>query len=101
MIPILRFFKLSGALEALSYLLLLFVAMPLKYYAGKPIFVRWVGTFHGAFFVLFCLAVALAAWRQRWSLKVTAQAFLSSLFPFGPFIFERYVLNRLRPPGDS
>ena len=50
----LKIFHWTGALEAISYLLLFFVAMPLKYLWQMPIFVRWVGLFHGIFFILFC-----------------------------------------------
>lgn len=88
----LQFFRLSGALEAISYLVLLFIAMPLKYMAGEPQYVRWTGSFHGAFFVLFCFAVVVTAHQFRWSAKVTGLAFLSSLVPFGPFLFDRYYL---------
>lgn len=87
-----RFFKLSGALEALSYLVLLFVAMPLKYVWHMPIYVRWVGSFHGAFFVLFCLAIVLTARQEKWPASTAGLAFLSAFFPFGPLLFERRYL---------
>lgn len=88
----LRLFHISGFLEALSYLVLLFVAMPLKYIWDMPIFVRWTGSFHGLFFILFCLMIVIAGRDQRWSLKVMALAFVSAFLPFGPFIFERRFL---------
>lgn len=91
---ILRFFRVTGALEAFSYLVLLLIAMPLKYVWHLPIYVRWVGSFHGAFFVLFSIAVALAAYQKKWSIKVTLLAFFSSFVPLGPFIFEHYYLPK-------
>jgi integral membrane protein len=86
------FFRLSGALEALSYLVLLFVAMPLKYLWHRPEFVRWTGSFHGAFFLLFCVAVGLMARQRKWTAPTTALAFASAFVPFGPLLFERRYL---------
>lgn len=91
---VVRFFTVSGHLEALSYLLLLGVAMPLKYGMNMPIFVRITGSFHGLFFCMFCLGIVLMARQQKWSLKTAALAFLSAFFPFGPYVFER----RFMPP---
>lgn len=85
--------KISGRLEALSYLLLLFVAMPLKYGWDRPEFVRWTGSAHGALFCLFCALALVVASREKWSLKVTALAFLSAFLPFGPFVFEKKYLS--------
>ena len=87
-----RFFKLSGGLETLSYLLLLGVAMPLKYLWHMPIYVRWMGSFHGAFFLLFCLAIAVDARTYRWPLRTAGLAFASAFVPLGPLLFEgRFV----------
>ncbi len=86
-------FRVSGFLEASSYLLLLFVAMPLKYIWMMPIFVRWVGLFHGIFFILYCLAIVAITRERKWSLKIAGLAFLAAFLPFGPFIFERRYLD--------
>ncbi len=94
---LLKLFRLVGSLEACSYLLLLGVAMPLKYIWHMPIYVRWTGSFHGAFFVLFCLLAALLGRAQRWPWQVTGLAFLSSVVPFGPWIFDRRYLPRQAP----
>jgi integral membrane protein len=47
------FLRLMALLEGSSLLLLLFVAMPLKYQFGMPEVVSWVGQLHGALFVIF------------------------------------------------
>ncbi len=88
-----KLFHWTGALEAISYLLLFFVAMPLKYLWHMPVFVRWIGLFHGIFFILFCLAAVWAGVRLRWPARIIGLALLSSLFPFGPFVFEKRVLE--------
>ncbi|NDC79108.1 MAG: DUF3817 domain-containing protein [Chitinophagia bacterium] len=81
--------RIIGDLEGVSYLLLLGVAMPLKYKAGMPQAVTWVGSLHGALFVAFCAALLQAHFARRWPLMRTLLAFLSSLIPFGTFLLSR------------
>lgn len=74
-----------GDIEGVSYLVLLGIAMPLKYLAGQPKAVAIAGGIHGFLFVAFCLALANVWWRERWSFGKVIFAFVSSLFPFGTF----------------
>lgn len=86
-------FRLIGYLEGTSYLALLLIAMPLKYMWGIPEAVRMVGWAHGGLFVLYCL-LAIIMWRQHsWSFKTLALAFVSSILPAGPFVFDRKVFG--------
>ena len=78
-----------GMIEGISFLLLLFVAMPLKYLAGQPLAVRIVGMAHGILFLVFCLALFQAMVEHRWSLRKAAGPFIASLIPFGPFIIDK------------
>jgi len=87
-------FRLAGMLEGASFLLLLFVAMPLKYLADWPLGVRVVGMAHGVLFLLYLLAIVPAAIDHRWSWKRIAGAVVASLLPFGPFVFDAKVLRR-------
>ena len=88
--------RVIGDIEGVSYLLLLFVAMPLKYLAGMPAAVRIVGSMHGILFVAFVIAL-LDVWRKRgWPLRKTAWAFLSSLYPFGTFFLSRQIRREER-----
>jgi len=87
-------FRLAGMLEGGSFLLLLFVAMPLKYLADWPVGVRVVGMAHGVLFLLYLLAIVPAAIDHRWSWKRIAGAVVASLLPFGPFVFDAKVLRR-------
>lgn len=94
------FLRVIGFLEGVSYLLLLFVAMPLKYAAGLPLAVRIAGAAHGALFVLYVIAVLWAARSRNWSFKRTAEAFFVSLYPFGTFLFDAKLkaeLDELSP----
>lgn len=85
-----RFRKVSIA-EGISFLLLLFIAMPLKYYADSPAMVKYVGWAHGALFIAY-LAIGLqTAIVCKWKIGRVALATLASFLPFGPFIFEKSV----------
>ncbi|MFV0416383.1 MAG: DUF3817 domain-containing protein [Chthoniobacterales bacterium] len=81
-------------IEGVSFLLLLFIAMPLKYFAGFSHAVKYVGWAHGVLFVLLCflLAQALAFGTLRFGRAVLI--FIASLLPFGPFVIEK----KLREP---
>jgi len=77
--------------EGVSYLLLLFVAVPVKYIGGNDILVRYVGMAHGLLFVVYALLLVLAWWRLDWSFKRAVVFFLASLVPFATFWVEGLV----------
>lgn len=80
--------RITGLLEGLSWLLLLFVAMPLKYIAGKPETVRYVGWVHGLLFILY-LVLLLSVWSQKkWKLKTLLIGGVAALLPFGTWVFD-------------
>jgi integral membrane protein len=80
--------RLIGLLEGTSFLVLLGIAMPLKYLAGQPLAVKFVGWAHGALFMLFVLALFHAASDHEWPLKKMAAGFIAAVIPFGTFIFD-------------
>lgn len=82
-------FRWVGITEGLSYLILLFVAMPLKYFMGQPLMVSIVGGIHGGLFVAYILLAAMATWYYKWNIAMFAQAFIASLVPIGTFWFDR------------
>jgi integral membrane protein len=82
-----RFFAVAF-LEGISYLILLFIAMPLKYFAGQPEMVKRVGMAHGLLFVLFVLTLIHVATENEWKWKKALVGFGYSLLPFGTFWFE-------------
>lgn len=83
--------RFIAILEAISFLLLLGVAMPLKYAGGIDSAVRWTGLVHGILFVLFCFALLLAMRSARWSMLKGGLVFIAALLPFGPFIIDRHL----------
>ncbi|SKB53698.1 DUF3817 domain-containing protein [Dyadobacter psychrophilus] len=77
--------RIVAFLEGISYLVLLGIAMPLKYIAGLPQAVRVVGMAHGVLFVLFVILLIQVATERSWSFKKSLLSFISSLVPFGTF----------------
>jgi integral membrane protein len=78
-----------GRVEAVSFLLLLGIAMPLKYLAGFPVAVKIAGWVHGLLFLAFCMALLQTRQTQNWTLRWTAIIFVAALLPFGPFVIDR------------
>jgi integral membrane protein len=85
-------FGFVNSAEGYSYLLLLFVAMPLKYILGFAIAVKIAGMLHGILFILFCFLLYKAWQEKKWSQKENIIFFIASLIPFGTF----YTKNRIK-----
>jgi integral membrane protein len=85
--------RIVGFLEGLSFIMLLGIAMPLKYAAGRPEAVRVIGLIHGILFLLYLFVGIRAAVENRWSWKTTVVLILAALFPFGPFILDAKLLR--------
>ena len=80
--------RLIGMTEGVSYLLLLFIAMPLKYVWGDPTWVRHIGMAHGVLFVGLCASILEVLLKEGWSIKRCLVPFVASLLPFGPFVID-------------
>ncbi|HRD58688.1 MAG TPA: DUF3817 domain-containing protein [Ferruginibacter sp.] len=85
----LKKFCFIALLEGISYLILLLIAMPLKYFADMPLFVKYFGWAHGVLFVLFCFYLVKVWQGFKWSFGKTAMAFIASLLPFGTFVLDK------------
>jgi integral membrane protein len=92
--------RIIGFVEGISYLVLLGIAMPLKYIYELPQMVRITGMIHGLLFVLYVLYVCIVAVQLRWSWSLWKAflAFVASLVPFGTFwadvrLFRPYKLS--------
>lgn len=88
-------FRLISFIEGLSYLILIFIAMPLKYLAGYPLAVKIVGMAHGVLFILFVIALIMASKRYKWKF-LSFQLFVYSLIPFGFILIEKIIMKN--PP---
>ena len=75
--------------EGVSFLILLGIAMPLKYVWGEPAAVSAVGMIHGLLSMVLVLCLFLAHLEYRWSILFSIKVFVSSLIPFGAFWMDR------------
>ncbi|MEZ4474681.1 MAG: DUF3817 domain-containing protein [bacterium] len=91
----LRHLRVVGLLEGCSYLLLLLVAMPLKYALDLPQAVRVVGMGHGVLFVLFGLAALRAGLAHDWPGRRYASTLAAALLPWGTFVLARELRAEL------
>lgn len=81
--------RLFNLLDGLSYAVLLCVAVPLKYLAGRPEVVQVMGRLHGLFFVLFLLSVAQVATASKWNGRRILHAVAAAVIPFAAFVLEK------------
>lgn len=84
-------FRLVALLEGLSFLILLFIAMPLKYLSHLPMAVKYVGWAHGILFVAYLILLTQVWMEYNWKLKKVILAFIASLLPFGTFVLDRQL----------
>ena len=85
----LKRFRIISFIEGISYLALLFIAMPIKYLGDNPILVKIVGMTHGVLFMLFVYLLYVVARKHKWDKKFVFFAFITSLLPFGMFFLDR------------
>ena len=83
-----------GIAEGISFLALLFVAMPMKYFLGIPEMVKIVGWIHGALFMLFVTTVIVVQITMRWSFLFFAGALAASVIPFGTFVLDKHLREK-------
>ena len=100
-VPLLR---TANLIEAVSYVLLAFVAMPLKYFWDMPMAVKILGWIHGLLFAVFCWALVRVVFDGGWPPKRIVGVFLASLVPIVPFFVDRRFgewIEEWRPPATG
>jgi integral membrane protein len=91
--------RLLGGLEGVSFLLLLGVAMPLKYLAHVPQAVFPVGLAHGLLFLAYLAALGQVAFAHRWPVSRLLLGVGASVVPFGPFLFDGQLRREAQSDG--
>lgn len=84
-----KWFLILGRLEGISLLILMFIAMPIKYILGDPEWVKHTGRAHGGLFLAYVLFAAVISDSQNWEKKKLIQSWIYSCLPFGTFLFEK------------
>lgn len=85
--------RVVAFLEGMSFLVLLGIAMPLKYYAANPEPVRIIGMAHGVLFVAYVFLVLQAMFIYKWKISKGVLAFVASLVPFGTFYADKKLFR--------
>lgn len=87
-------FRIITLLEGFSLLVLLFLAMPLKYIWNLPQMVQVVGMVHGILFLLFVVLAIMVFYELKWSLKTFGIVMFASVIPFGAIYIDKKHLPR-------
>lgn len=82
-------FRLISFLEGISYLLLLFVAVPIKYFQGDESYVKMLGMPHGILFIGYIVLAIIIQKKMKWNLKNLGIVSLASIIPFGTFYIDK------------
>jgi integral membrane protein len=87
-------FRIIAFLEGVSYLLLLFVAVPIKYNLGDPAYVKLLGMPHGLLFMAYLVLAYLLKDDQKWERKTFLIILAASVIPFGTFYIDKKFLRK-------
>lgn len=75
--------------EGASYLILLFIAMPLKYLFNIPEAVKYFGWIHGVLFLVFIVILIVTTFKYKWNVKRVVIYLIASVLPFVPFMLDK------------
>jgi len=89
----LKTFKIIALLEGVSFIIMMFVGMPLKYMGGNDIIIKLLGMPHGLLFVSYVILAFLIQNQMKWNVKDMAIILACSLIPFGTFWMDKKYLN--------
>ncbi len=88
-----KIFRVISFLEGVSYLLLLFVAVPIKYFGNDPSYVKLLGMPHGILFMLYIVLAFVIKPELKWNLKTFFIVLIASIVPFGTFYVDKKYLK--------
>jgi integral membrane protein len=88
-------YRLTAFLEGISYILLLFIAVPIKYLLNEALYVKILGMPHGILFILYILFSIIAKIKYNWNFRKFLVISIASLVPFGTFYIDKKYLTKL------
>ena len=92
----LRNYRVAAWVTGIGLLVLVFVAMPLKYFLGEPRPVAVVGMLHGFLYMVYIVCTLILAERCRWRPLEAVVILLAGTIPIASFVAERQVTRRVR-----
>lgn len=96
MFTLLNIFRWIAFLEGVSYILLLFIATPIKYIWEEPKYVKLLGMPHGLLFITYIILAFMYKSEVKWTKKTFYVVLLASIIPFGTFYVDRKYLNTIK-----
>ncbi len=90
----LPFFRIIALLEGVSYILLLFIATPIKYFMNEPKYVKLLGMPHGLLFIAYIVLAVIIGSNLKWNSKTMRTVLLASIIPFGTFYVDKKFLKQ-------
>ena len=89
----LKLFRVIAFFEGISYILLLFIAVPIKYIFGDPTYVKLLGMPHGILFMIYIIFSFIVNIKLKWNIKELFIILIASLVPLGTFYVDRKYLR--------
>ncbi len=86
-------FRIVSFLEGVSYLLLLFIATPIKYLSEDPSYVKMLGMPHGILFMIYVVLACMLKGPEKWNGKTFGVVLVASILPFGTFYVDKKYLQ--------
>jgi integral membrane protein len=96
MFSFLNIFRITALLEGVSYILLLFIATPVKYLLNDPQYVKLLGMPHGLLFIGYIIMAFMLKSDLNWNNKQFMTVLVASILPFGTFYIDRKYLKPLK-----
>ncbi len=87
----LQLLRKTGIAEGVSFLVLLLIAMPLKYIFDFPLAVKYVGWVHGFLFIAYVSLAFFVKETYNWPFKKFLLAFIAAWLPLGTFIYDKQL----------
>ena len=88
-----KIFRIVSILEGVSYLLLLFIATPIKYILGNEMFVKMLGMPHGLLFIVYIILAIMLKYELGWENKKFFIILMASVIPFWTFYVDKKYLR--------
>tara|TARA_R110002124_G_scaffold181586_4_gene348990 strand:+ start:2186 stop:2578 length:393 start_codon:yes stop_codon:yes gene_type:complete len=86
-------FRIVSYLEGISYILLLFIATPVKYFVGDESYVKMLGMPHGILFMVYVILAFMLKSDEKWNNKTFGIVLVASILPFGTFYVDKKYLQ--------
>ena len=93
MFSFITIFRIIAFLEGTSYILLLFIATPVKYLSGNPEYVKLLGMPHGLLFIAYIMLAFMLKKDMNWNNKTFGLVLLAAIIPFGTFYINNKYLK--------